>query len=426
MICRNKLLNNMFFILLIFIVSCSKKDPSKVTITWAVGKDATGAQNKLVDAFLAQNRNINVRVIEMPGSASSQRDSYVTYLAAKDPFIDVYSIDIIWPAEFAASGWILELDKLFSAKEQDKFLPGPIEGCKYKGKIYAVPWFTDAGMLYYRKDLLEKAKLAPPETWTELIKQAGMCQRKYKINGFVFQAQQYEGLVCNFLEYLWSYGGEVLDSNNKPQLNTPPAKQALKTLYDIIHTYKITPEGVLTYQEEESRQVFTSGQAAFLRNWPYAWALGQDETVSKVTGLIGIAPLPGKTKGQGASCLGGWNLAISRFSKHPKEAWKFVEFMTSPEVQMIYAVKGGRLPTRKSIYQDKDILDFAPHYRDFYKVFVNARPRPRTPLYSQISDILQIELHKALTNQQSIDDALENSNRKINTLLKISQQSFEK
>lgn len=388
--------------------ACSRKDASKTTITWAVGKDATGAQQKLAEIFMKRNPDCVIKIIEMPGSANAQRDSYVTYLAARDSSIDIYSIDIIWPAEFAAAGWLLSLNDLFPINEQRKFLPGPINGCKYKNNIYAVPWFTDAGVLYYRKDLLTREKLSTPKTWNELINQAKLLQKKYKIHGFVFQAQQYEGLVCNFLEYLWSYGGSLVNKKGELYLKTQTAKSALKLWYDIIHTHKIAPQGVLTYQEEESRQLFTSGQAAFLRNWPYVWTLAQDKEKSKVAGLVGIAPLPGTSKSAGASTLGGWNLAISKFSPNPKKAWKFIEFLTCPEAQKMYAIQGGRLPTRKSVYKDKDVLSFAPYYRSFYSVFINARPRPATPSYSQMSDVLQIELHKALTNQQSIDETLKN------------------
>jgi multiple sugar transport system substrate-binding protein len=189
-------------------------------------------------------------------------------------------------------------------------------------------------------------------------------------------------------------------------------------MVDIIHKHKITPKGILTYKEEESRQIFTSGNACFLRNWPYVWVLAQSkEKGSKVVGKVGIAPLPRFLGGRHASCLGGWNLAISKFSRHPKEAWKFIEFMTSYESQKYYSIKGGRLPTRKALYKDKDVLKKSPYYAEMYNVFINALPRPVNPNYSQISDILQVELHQALTQKKSPEQALKDAEKKIKKLL---------
>ncbi|MFH1368132.1 MAG: ABC transporter substrate-binding protein [Elusimicrobiota bacterium] len=399
--------------LLAFAAGCGKNSAGKLQLTWAVGKDATGAQKKLIKLFMERHPKYLINMIEMPESANSQRDSYVTYLTAHDSSIDIYSLDIIWPAEFAAAGWLLPLGGKLTYPDRNDFLKGPLDGCTYKKELYAVPWFTDAGVLYYRKDLLENEKLTYPKTWEELEKQALLIGNKYKINGFVFQAEQYEGLVCNFLEYLWSFGGDVMDKNGKPSLDSPAGRGALGFMYDMIHINRIVPEGTLAYKEEESRQVFTSGKAVFLRNWPYVWALAQDKTKSKVAGLVGIAPLPGNPPFKGASALGGWNLGISKFSKNPGAAWEFITFMTSAEAQKVYAIEGGRLPTRKSVYKDKDVLAFAPHYGDFYDVFVNAKPRPASPVYSQMSDIIQIEVHQALTKQKNIAEALKSIDSKL-------------
>lgn len=400
--------------LVLLLTSCSSNNSSKTTITWAVGRDATGAQNELVKIFMEKNPQYIVKTIEMPGSATTQRDTYVTYLSARDDSIDVYALDIIWPAEFAAANWLYPLDDYINANEKDKFLNGPLKGCTYNNALYALPWFTDAGVLYYRKDLVKKV----PETWNELIKQASEISAKNKINGFVFQAKQYEGLICNYLEYLWSHGGKIRKKDNSINIESKEAKEALKLMHDMIYKNGVVPKGVLTYQEEESRQVFTSGQAVFLRNWPYVWTIAQDKEKSKVAGKIGIAPLPGTVKGRGASALGGWNLGISKYTKNPEAAWEFIKFMTSFDAQKMYAINGGRLPTRKAVYKDTDVLKAAPHYRDFYSVFVRSRPRPSGTNYAEISDMLQIELHRALTNQQSINEALNKAQSKVERLIK--------
>lgn len=385
-------------------MSCAKS--GEKTITWAVGKDPTGRHQALIEKFQQKHPGVKVKLLEMPESSSAQHDAYVTYLASGDKSIDVYSIDIIWPAEFARAGWLLPLTDALASSEKDDFLPGPLAGCTYRDTLWAVPWFTDAGMLYYRSDLLKKNRLKVPVTWEELIKQASFLSKKYDVAGYVWQGQQYEGLVCNFLEVFWSCGGELFDDKGQPLLASREALHAagiVKQMFNI----KASPLGVLTYKEEESRQLFTSGQAVFMRNWPYAWALSQDTAKgSAVAGKVGMAPLPACRGEVSSSCLGGWNLAVSRFSRHPGLARELVLFLTSAESQKDFALKGGRLPTRKSVYNDQQVLAANPHYRDFYRSFITARPRPTRPDYPRISDILQIGLHRIFTGQVPEDEGL--------------------
>jgi len=400
----------------LFLAGCGEKD-SRTLLTWSVGKDATGAHTRLIEMFESENPGIKIRHMEMPENTGAQHDAYVTYLSAKDSTVDIYTMDIIWPAEFASAGWVLPLGDKFLPNERKAFLPGPIDGCTYKGEIYAVPWFTDAGLLYYRKDLLKEANLKPPKNWKEFVRQAKLLSEKHNIHGFVFQGQQYEGLVCNYLEYVWGNGGDVIDKKGNVVLDSPKAVEALKFMVDMVQTHKLTPEGVTTYKEEESRQVFTNGEAVFLRNWPYVWALAQDASKgSKVVDKVGITPVPGK-RGKGAATLGGWNLGISAFSEHPEEAWKFIKFLTGEKAQKVFALQSARLPTRHTIYKDKEVLAYAPHYADFYQVFLNARPRPSGPLYPQISDQIQIAVHKALTLKASPIDALKEAAKQIRIII---------
>jgi multiple sugar transport system substrate-binding protein len=409
--------NFLIFPLLIACLTGCRKDEDTVTIAFAVGKDPTGYHQALVKQFESAHPQIRVKLLEMPESATQQHNSYVTYLSSADPSIDVYSIDIIWPSEFGAAGWLHPLDQYFTAEELNRFLPGPVQGCTYEGVLYAIPWFTDAGILYYRKDLLEKAGFTVPETWEELVEQASALQNEYGIYGYVFQAQQYEGLVCNFLEYAWANDGGVLKEEGI-SIDSPETIEALQFMVDLIHRHRLTPEGVTTYKEEDSRQLFTEGRAAFMRNWPYAWALAQStEKGSKVVGKVGIAPLPYPSGGTPAACLGGWNLAVSKFSEHPSEAVEFVKFLTSYEIQKVFAIEGGRLPTNKNLYSDEDVLERNPHYADLYQAFINALPRPVTPFYSKLSDVLQIEIHRAIIGSKSPRQALEAAKEEIETIL---------
>lgn len=393
------------------LISCAKTGGR--VITWAVGKDPTGQHQMMIDEFERLHPGVKVKLLEMPESSTAQHDAYVTYLAAGDRSVDVYSIDIIWPSEFAQAGWLLPLDDALSLQERDDFLTGPLAGCTYKDTLWAIPWFTDAGMLYYRSDLLHKSRLKVPATWDDLLKQASYLSKKNNMDGFVWQGQQYEGLVCNFLEILWSCGGELFDKNGYPSLNKPEALEAVRKVKEMFNL-KASPLGVLTYKEEETRQLFTSGQAVFMRNWPYAWAISQDTGKgSKVAGKVGMAPMPHCPGGISSSCLGGWNLAVSRFSKNPGLARDFVIFLTSFSNQKSFALKGGRLPTRKSVYKDSEVLQANPHYGDFYDSFVTARPRPVRPDYSKISGIMQIGLHRIFTGQIGEEEGLSSLQREL-------------
>lgn len=387
----------------------SKNKP--VTITYSTGKDSTPATQKLVEAFEKKYPNIKVKFQELPNSTDDQHNSYVTALSAGDSSIDVLAMDIIWTPEFAAADWLLPLDDKFTEEMREKFLPGPVEAVTYNGHVWAVPRFTDAGVLYYRKDIID----TPPKTWDELIQMSkenvGKGGTKY---GIVFQGNQYEGLVCDALELIGSNGGSVLEGD-KVTINTPQAVAGLQYLIDLV---KIAPPGVTTYQEEDARNVFQQGEAIFMRNWPYAWSLVNGDD-SPVKGKVGIAPIPrGKDGEVGTPVLGGWNLGINKYSKHPEEAWKFIEFVTSEEGQKITALEGGNLPTIKSLYQDKEVLAKNPYWADFYDVFITAKPRPVSPFYPQMSDSMQINFHKALTGEIMAQQAIQNIAKDLNDIIK--------
>ncbi|AGB41487.1 ABC-type sugar transport system, periplasmic component [Halobacteroides halobius DSM 5150] len=392
-----------------------KKKDGEVTITFSTGIDNTGTDPLLIKKFEEKYPNINVKLIEQPSSSDTQHDTYVTKLSAGSSSIDVMNVDVIWPAEFAAAGWLEPLNKYFTEEEINKFLPGPIDAVTYKGKMYAVPWFTDAGMLYYRKDIVKDA----PDTWSELYTKAKKYMgKKGTTMGFTFQAKQYEGLVCDILEYFWSNGGAVLNDQGKVVIDSPENLQALKFVKKLVQS-KVTPPGITTFMEESSRRPFTEGKAVFNRNWPYVWSIAQSKG-SPVKGKVGIAPMPRGPQGDsGAATLGGWNLAINKYSEHKEAAVKFVKFMTSYKMQAFNAIKSSRIPTRKAVYHDKEVLEVNPYYKDMYNVFINAKPRPVTPMYPQISDVIQVEVHKVINGMKSADKALETMQKKIEKLMNM-------
>lgn len=390
----------------------------KITMTsGGVGKELEVLREQL-KMFKQLYPDIEVEVIPMPDSATERHDLYVTYFAAGEKDPDVLMLDVIWSAEFAP--FLEDLTDDYDYFELKEFLPGTIMSVTVNGRIVAIPWFTDAGLLYYRKDLLEKYGYKnPPRTWDELVEMAKKISQAEGIIGFVWQGARYEGLVCDFLEYLWSFGGEVIDEKGKVVIDSPQAVQALQFMVDLIYKHRITPEGVVTYMEEDARRVFQKGEAVFMRNWPYAWALLNSDD-SPVKGKVGVAPLPLGPGGRRAATLGGWNLGINKFSsKEEKEAAKkLIKFLTSYEQQLYKAVHSGQNPTRKAVYNDPKLKEAAPFMVELLSVFVNALPRPRTANYSELSDVIQKYVHAALTRQMTAEQAIKNIARELNFLLK--------
>lgn len=390
----------------------------KITMTsGGVGKELEVLREQL-KMFKQLYPDIEVEVIPMPDSATERHDLYVTYFAAGEKDPDVLMLDVIWSAEFAP--FLEDLTNDYDYFELKEFLPGTIMSVTVNGRIVAIPWFTDAGLLYYRKDLLEKYGYKnPPRTWDELVEMAKKISQAEGIIGFVWQGARYEGLVCDFLEYLWSFGGEVIDEKGKVVIDSSQAVQALQFMVDLIYKHRITPEGVVTYMEEDARRVFQKGEAVFMRNWPYAWALLNSDD-SPVKGKVGVAPLPLGPGGRRAATLGGWNLGINKFSsKEEKEAAKkLIKFLTSYEQQLYKAIHSGQNPTRKAVYNDPKLKEAAPFMVELLSVFVNALPRPRTANYSELSDVIQKYVHAALTRQMTAEQAIKNIARELNFLLK--------
>jgi len=359
--------------------------------------------------FEAQNPGTKVVREVGPHSSTDFHDLVSQKLKNRDPAMDVFLMDVIWPAEFAAAGWALSLDRWFPVGEREKFLTAPILANTYRGQIYGVPLFTDAALLYYRKDILEKYNFSPPATWPELVRQAKTVlayEKASHLTGFSGQFKQYEGLICNMMEYILGNGGSLWDETTvKSTLNMPKAKEAVKFVRDQI-IGEISHRGVLAYQEPESLALFTQGKAIFHRNWPYAWEIATDPATSKISGRVGTAPLPAFSGQRSVTTLGGWQLAVSRFSRNPELAWKFVALMTGREMQKRIALVMGRAPTRSGLYRDPEILKKNPHFEFHFDNLMHAVPRPRTPVYVPLSNIMQRYFSSAIAVRDSHIDRL--------------------
>lgn len=387
--------------------SASGKETQIRFVTWR--PDTPRVWDQAMADFEAQNPGVKIIREVGPHSSTEFHDLVTQKLKNRDPETDVFFMDVIWPAEFAAAGWALPLDGFFPPEKQKEFLEATIQANSYQGHIYGVPVFIDAGILYYRKDLLEKYGLAPPRTWPDLVNQAKIIVKKegdpYLI-GFSGQFKEYEGLVCDMMEYILSNGGSLLDERRlKSTLDLPKAKEAVKFVRDRI-IGEISNRGVLAYQEPESLALFTQGKALFHRNWPYAWESANDPKRSKIAGKVGMQPLPAFPGGKSVAALGGWQLGISRFSRQQEWAWKFIAFMTSREVQKRLALLESRAPSRKELYRDPEILKKYPQFRSQFEIFLHAVPRPRTPVYIPLSNVMQRYFSSAIAIPDSNIDQL--------------------
>ena len=402
-------------VLAVLAAGCSSPESGDIEITFAAGNDPSGATEALIAEYNAAHPGVLVKFQAMPENTDTQHDSYVTYLSARETSIDLYNLDVIWTAEFARAGWIVPLPDSFI--DPALFLDGPIESVTYDGRLHAVPWFTDAGLLYYRKDLLEEAGLEVPETWDEFREACRTVALPRDMDGFVWQGARYEGLVCDFLEFLWGTGGSL--DEETLTLHADEAERGIVTALELMLSFfddGLTPEGVMTYKEEDSRRLFTEGQSLFLRNWPYVWSMAEGEE-SKIKGAAGTAPLPHADGEIGYSTIGGWNVALSSYSEHPDEALEFLLFITGEKSMKERAIKGGYLPTLRSTYADEDVLAANPYFASFFEVFQNTRNRPRSAHYPRMSDIIQEKVHGVLTREFSPEEAAASMVEQVATIM---------
>ncbi|MXN66894.1 extracellular solute-binding protein [Stappia sp. GBMRC 2046] len=359
----------------------------------------------------AQKTGNEVVIVSTPNSTTERLALYQQLLAAGAGDIDVFQIDVIWPGILGSH--FIDLAPYSGGVEKEHF-PSIIENNTVDGQLVAMPWFTDAGVLYYRADLLEKYGESVPQTWDEMTEIAKRVQDSERgegntgMWGFVFQGKAYEGLTCDALEWIDAYGGgTIVNGEGDVTVNNENALAALKLAGSWVGN--IAPEGVLNYAEEEARGVFQSGNAVFMRNWPYAWALGNSED-SPVKGKIGVAALPkGGSDGKHTGTLGGWQLAVSKYSANPEVAADLVMYLTSYDEQKRRAVKGAYNPTIAALYEDKQVLEANPFFGELYDTFVNAVARPSRvtgTAYNQVSNEFWNETHAVLSGTKSPEDAL--------------------
>lgn len=359
----------------------------------------------LIEQFEVENPAIKVTVNVLPAPTDQQHHYYLTTLGAKNKDVDVMRIDTIWIAEFASAGWLKSLENCLNKEDRTSFLPVTEETNVFQDTLYAIPWNANVGLLYYRKDLLEKYNMRPPDTWEELIGLCTQISASELVYGYLWQGRQYEGLVCNFIEFIGSNNGCIIDDAGRVIVDAEQNKIALRLMRDLIGKHRVSPQNTYSELEEESsRHLFQQGKGLFLRNWTYVWELCQEDPSMK--DKVGVTQLPRFSDGKPASVYGGWHLAINACSTKKEPAWQLIHFLTSHEVQKELAMNLSWLPSRKTLYKDPELLEKLPFLPVVESALQDVQVRPNVPYYQWISDVLQKHVNKALSNQTGVEEAL--------------------
>jgi trehalose/maltose transport system substrate-binding protein len=402
---------------------CQNSSENVVVITCGMVAHEYEACKKGVSRWM-QKTGKKALVVPAPNGSNERLTLFQQHLAAESPDIDVYQVDVIWPGLLARH--LIDLYPHLSEKRKAQYLPQLLKNNTVAGKLVSLPWFLNVGFLYYRKDLLERYGLGVPQTWEELEKTAHYIvkeenKRGNELWGYVFQGKAYEGLTCNAIEWIASYphGGSIVELDGHVSINNPEAIYIVQKIADWIGV--LSPPGVLNYEQEDCRGIFQLGKTIFMRNWPYAWVV-LNNPESPVAGKVGIAILPkGGPHGQSSSVLGGWNLAVSKYSKRQKDAIDLVLFLTSEDELRRRAIEHGYYPPMQSLYVEEKIRSLSPITGLMLDVLKRAVPRPAGQTgakYSQVSAIFWNMIYETLAHKGTAEKNLGTIEKKLNFISK--------
>jgi multiple sugar transport system substrate-binding protein len=375
---------------------------------------------KLIAEFEARHPGVHVQAEALPWNSDEQRQFFVINLEGDSPGFDVMMLDVIWVPEFARAGWLLDLTPKLAPDELAAFFPSTVEAATYGGRVWGMPWNMNVGLLYYRRDLLDKYGLAPPATWTDLVAQAERiraAERNPRLDGILWQGKQYEGLMVNVLEGLWADGTDLLGEGGAIFPDPARAEAVLAFMRGLI-TRGVSPPWTTAADEELTRRAFGQGEAVFLRNWPYALDL-LERGDSPVRGRVGVAPLPRHRDGaRGAGSTGGSHLAIHRGTRHPDLALELVRALASESAQRLMVTGAALYPTRVALYHAPDLVRAQPALPAIAALTLGGRPRPVTPYYVTISTLLQPELSAAIVGVKAPARAVADARRAVGFVLR--------
>jgi multiple sugar transport system substrate-binding protein len=388
------------------VIDPKSMEGAKGTVTYCTGKDTTGETKDWSKRFNAkfESQGLQAKVVEFPASADEQRNQFVQRQEAKSADCDVFRSDVIWTAEFAQQGWLYDLTPYMDTVK-DQYIQSPLETATYDGKIWGAPSYANAAFIYYRTDKVEEV----PATWQDLYETAA------QEGGIVFQGAAYEGLTCDWLEVAFAAGGTVLsEDGTKATIDSPENVEATKLMADAIKN-GAAPKAVGTYMEPESLAAWQTGKYAFMRNWPYAYALSED--TDKLKGKFKVAPLPEYEGGGTAGILGGANSVISAFSKNPGGALTLVDYLSSPEWQTILTAEYSVPSTLSATYDEPSVQKAIPFHAELKQAIEQARARPVSPVYPQISQAIYKNVNQAITGQTTPEDAMKQAQSEIEDAL---------
>lgn len=386
------------------------------------GQQRPDVMRQIVDGYMKANPNVKVEV-EVGGATSEQQQQYLnTVLASKDSALDLILIDVIRPAQWAAAQWAEPLDSYLGAEKDAimaRYLPAYRAANIINGKVIALPYFADAQFLYYRKDLLEKHGLQPPKTWDELKAAAQKimaAEGNANLRGFETAGAPIEGTVCTYLVPMWGAGEDLL-KDGKLNLAGEAAKKPFQLWADL-KAANVTPPNLAEIPTDRIRQNMQAGNLIFGMTWGYVWNRLENDADSTVKGKIGVVPLPGFTADKAATCIGGWQIAVSSFSKNKAEAAKLARYLSSPEVAKQQAILASHLPVFAGVYADAEVVKVNPWFAQALPVVQSARARPVTPRYTEVSEIMRTNMNAFLAGTKSADQALGDMTNRLGAIFR--------
>ncbi|MGL4974869.1 MAG: ABC transporter substrate-binding protein [Bosea sp. (in: a-proteobacteria)] len=387
------------------------------------GQQRPDVMRKIADEYEKRNAGIKIEV-EVGGATSEQQQQYLnTVLASKDAALDVILIDVIRPAQWAAAQWAEPLDAYLGAEKDAvmaKYLAAYREANIVGGKVIALPYFADVQLLYYRKDLLEKHGVQPPKTWAELKAGAEKIMKaegNANLSGFQTAGAPIEGTVCTYLVPMWGAGGSLTDAAGKLTMNTDAAKKPFELWADL-KAAGVTPPNLAEIPTDRIRQNFQAGNLLFGMTWGYVWQRSQNDADSTVKEKVGVVPLPGFTADKAATCIGGWQLAVSSFSKNKAEAYRFARYLSSPEVSKMQAIAASHMPVFPEVYTDPDVLKANPWFAQALPVVQTARARPVSPSYPKVSEVMRTNMNAFLAGSKTADAALADMTKELGAIFR--------
>jgi multiple sugar transport system substrate-binding protein len=387
------------------------------------GQQRPDVMRQILDLY--QQRNPNVRAeVEVGGATSEQQQQYLnTVLSSRDSTLDVVLIDVIRPAQWAAQQWAEPLDQYLGAERDAimaRYLPAYREANIVGGRVIALPYFADAQFLYYRRDLLQKYNLQPPTTWEQLISHAQTVMRGENapnLSGFQTAGATIEGTVCTYLVPLWGAGGQLMDNNGRLSVDSAQSRRSFQ-LWTDMRSANVTPPNLAEIVTDRIRINFQGGNLLFAMQWGYAWNRFQNDGDSQVKDRVAVVPLPGFQGGQPATCIGGWQVAVSAFSRNKAAAVSLVRFLSSPEVSRMQAILASHLPVFPEVYSDPEVLRANPWFAQALPVVRTARARPVSANYNQVSDIIRTNVNAFLAGQRNADQAIADMNQRLQRALR--------